>query len=1170
MRLLSTILDGLRPYRALARAMEHNQYPQLVTGLQDIHKAHWGYALSERFDRRLVYIASDENEASRAVADLSALYGDQVILYPYRDMVYRSVANVSREWAALRISALARVERGDFCAVVTLPEAVMEYTLSPARLREHSVTVATGDEFDLEEMARRLVAAGYRRSSWVEGPGQFAIRGGILDVFSPGEEAPVRIELFGDQVDAMGFFDPHTQRRTENLEKVSLTPALEVLYNDAQRDALLLAIEDLAVKYRNKNPLLSQHLYEDLERIAQERYFASNDKYIPLLDKTPATFFDYIGQDTIILASEKRKTDSRLESFFLRWGDDLAALMEAGILCRELSRYSMDPAEYRRALAARQTVFADNFETASYEGIPLRGRISVQAKVLAGFAGKTELLLEELQDYKARNMGVLIFTENDKRAQNLRDVLYLNHIVAPVNRAPKEVPEPGAVVISPMRLSAGFEYAGLPTAVLCEAQLSASVLRVHRPRKAKSAERVRTFSDLSVGDLVVHYSHGIGRYMGMQQLAVQGVTKDYIKIQYQGTDMLYVPYNQLDLLSKYTGGREGHVKLSKMSGGEWQRQKARVRAAAQDMAKELIELYAARSKIPGHAFPEDSEWQREFEDRFEYDETEDQLRSIAEMKGDMQKAVPMDRLLCGDVGFGKTEVALRGAFKAILDSKQVAFLVPTTVLAWQHYQTIARRMENFPVRVEMLSRFRTATQQRDILRRLQRGEVDIVVGTHRLLQKDVSFRDLGLVIVDEEQRFGVVHKEKLKAMTEKVDVLTLTATPIPRTLYMALSGMRDMSTLDNPPSDRYPVQTYVLEHDRGVLADAILREIRRGGQVFYLHNRVESIVSKAAGIAKLCEGARVGIAHGKMDENQLSDAWQDMVDGKIDVMVCTTIIETGIDIPNANTLIVEDADRLGLAQLHQIRGRIGRSNRRAFAYFTYRRGKVLSDLSAKRLSAIRQYTEFGSGFKIAMRDLEIRGAGNVLGSQQSGHMESVGYDVYLRLLEEAVAELRGDAVQSRVDCTVDIFIDALIPREYIESEELRVDIYQKIASMQTQEDREDLLDELADRFGDIPVQVLNLMDIALLRNRAGSLRLSEISEKNEEIWFYPEDFDLQIIGPLYQALEGRLVFTSDKRPSVRYRKARGESTLKAIGRVLDALEATAVQLQSAGQERNIN
>lgn len=672
--------------------------------------------------------------------------------------------------------------------------------------------------------------------------------------------------------------------------------------------------------------------------------------------------------------------------------------------------------------------------------------------------------------------------------------------------------------------SGGFEYPENKTVLITQGRSLDTTVRRRKKKKTK-AEEIRSLADITEGDLVVHSSYGIGRFIGIRKLEFEGITKDYITIQYAGTDKVYVPVTQLDMVSRYIGPRDDSgVRLSKLGSAEWQKTRNNVKRAVKDMAQELIALYAKREQSVGFAFYPDEEMQRDFEERFPYVETDDQLRSISEIKGDMERSRPMERLLCGDVGFGKTEVAFRAAMKCVMAGKQCAILAPTTVLAYQHYQTALRRFEHFPVNIELLSRFRTPKQQEEIIKKLKQGRVDILIGTHKIIQKSVVFKDLGLAIIDEEQRFGVAHKEKFKESFSGVDVLMLSATPIPRTLNMAMSGIRDMSVLEEPPQDRYPVQTYVIEYNVGTLVQAIMRELRRGGQVYYIHNRVETILGCAERLHQLIPEARIAVAHGRMNEEEMSDIWQQLVEHEIDILVCTTIIETGVDVPNVNTLIIEDSDRFGLSQLYQLRGRVGRSNRRGYAYFTYKRDKVLTEIATKRLNAMREFTQFGSGFRIALRDLEIRGAGSILGGRQHGHMEAVGYDMYIKLLSEAVAEERGEQPERVPDCLVDIQIDAHIPEKYISSLNQRIDIYRKIMTVYTNEDREDLIDELIDRYGEPPKSVIGLIEVSLLRNKAAHLGITEISQKNGAMYFYTEYLSVEQIAGLSGAYRGKITF----------------------------------------------
>ena len=802
---------------------------------------------------------------------------------------------------------------------------------------------------------------------------------------------------------------------------------------------------------------------------------------------------------------------------------------EDGTLCRGFDRFSLTHNECIDLLNAHGTIVLESFLHGS---IPLNlgTSISFSSNKLAAWNGSYNQLSEDLQGLFAPDRCGVILAGTDKSAKNLVKNLTSDGYNAVFSENIDSI-QSGKIFVTSGALSSGFELLGDKFCLITYGQAAYKV-ETRKRKKPKNGQEIYSLSELSAGDYVVHSVHGIGVFSGIRKIDTHGITKDYIKIDYAKGDVLYVPVTQLDMVAKYIGSQENsRVKLSRLGSQDWQKAKAKVKSSVKDIAKELIALYSARMKSKGYAFSRDNEWQRDFEAKFEYEETPDQLTCASEIKRDMEKTSPMDRLLCGDVGFGKTEVALRAAFKCVADSKQCAFLCPTTILAWQHYQTVTKRFEGYPVRIELLSRFKTAKEQKEILKKLKHGEVDIIIGTHRLVQKDVEFRDLGLAIIDEEQRFGVTQKEHFKELCKNVDVLTLSATPIPRTLNMAMSGLRDMSVITEAPMNRQPVQTYVLEHDDGVINEAIRRELRRGGQVFYLHNDVESIELTANRILEAVPEAKIGIGHGKMRENELSEVWRKMLAQEIDVLVCTTIIETGVDLPNANTLIIENADRMGLSQLHQLRGRVGRSSRRAYAYFTFRKNKVLTEIQQKRLAAIREFTEFGSGFKIAMRDLELRGAGNIMGAQQHGHMESVGYDMYLKLLEEAVSEEKGEITTTKdMDCLIDISVDAHIPESYVESLTLRLDVYRRIADIRSLEDSNDVKDELKDRFGEIPKSVLGLIDIALIRNKANAMGIYEIRQNGNTLLLYVKEIKSPAVADLLIALNGKAMLNAGAKP----------------------------------------
>ncbi|NLT57942.1 MAG: transcription-repair coupling factor [Clostridiales bacterium] len=1131
--------------------LAERQQPIAVTGLSAMGRTLLCSLLATR--RPLLIVCPGEEEVRRLQADLEGL-GQAPLAVPYTDVVLHGVEGASREFMHQQLGVLGRLLGGAAGPVLTTPDALSQLLVPPAVLQGYTCTLSAGEDIALEALLLLLVEAGYTRCDLVEGAGQFAVRGGIVDIFAPGAAHPVRVEFFGDTVDTLNRFDPLTQRRTEAVSQLLIPPATRLL-PEGGREALLQRLDRVVGAQRRRRGEGAQRvlelLLEEAERLRETG--AAGDRLIPILWESTATLLDYLP-DAQVAVFDERACAKRLEEAQALQHEDLKNAVEEGQLTGELTRFSLTPGELWSALGKRELLYLEMLPHGRYE-LPPKGLVSVRERHMPGFGESPAMLREELEELLEGGYRVLLFAATEQRAEQLKKVLAEGGLLR------------GGLQLCTGALSSGVVYPDARLAVLTDA--GAGAARRGRRRRAAPGEKIRTYSDLREGDYVVHQNYGIGRYQGIVQLEIEGVLKDYIKIQYQGEDVLYVPANQLDLVSKYISGDErSRVRLSKMGGVEWQKTKQRVRGAAKDMARQLTVLYAQRQQLRGYAFDPDSDWQAAFEAGFPFVETDDQLRCIEETKRDMEKPVPMDRLLCGDVGFGKTEVAMRAAFKAIDNGRQVAFLVPTTILSWQHYTNIQSRFAAFPMRIENLSRFRTPRQQADILRRLRRGELDMVIGTHRLIQKDVQFKDLGLLIVDEEQRFGVGHKERLKEQFKTVDVLTLTATPIPRTLGMALSGIRDMSVIEEPPQDRQPVQTYVLEQDDQILLEAVRKELRRGGQVFYLHNRVDSIDRRAAELQQRLPEARIMVAHGQMGEEPLSDIWAQMVAGEVDVLVCTTIIETGIDIPAANTLIVEGADRLGLAQLYQIRGRVGRSSRRAYAYFTYKRDKVLTEDAIKRLSTLREFTAFGSGFKIALRDLEIRGAGSVLGAEQHGHMEAVGYDLYLRLLEEAVEEERTGLPVRRVSCSVDFVIDAYIPKDYIESAELRIDVYKKVAAVENDEDLSDLYDELCDRFGDLPLPLQNLCRTSLLRSRAGALGILDIVEKSGNLVIDASAIPMETVSALAAGHRGRILFSAGQKPYLTCRPKKGENGLDtaewAVARIAEALAAAEAAQQAEG------
>ena len=1112
--------------------------PALISGTSPALRAILAAALHRKLRRPLLVVCSDESAAEHLRTDLRSLTGEEVYTLPNRDITLRSADTVSHEGEQSRLQLLDKLSRGEAGIILATVGALQLRTLPPEVLRSTAFTVDMRGPGP-EELEEKLLRCGYKRTDMVEGSGQYARRGAIMDIFSPGEDRPLRIEYWGDEPDSMGLFDVDTQRRSESVESFRILPASELLpglhpEGTAGLAKALNAAANRAAR-RKTGDEAARTLRQDAERVEQGMSLPWCDRYLPLIFDTYATATDYLPADTLIFMDSPARCREHAEEGLKQLADDCKILTEAGVPVQTANDYMLPWAELCRRLRPFGVVMGDAFTAGRYTLNP-RALLNAEARQLPSYGGSMETALEDVQRFLALDYSVTLLCGDERRVEVMAELLEEAGL-RPLRGFPGNALAPqGRVAVAVGSLSSGIELPDARIAILTDAQLAAErVARRKKRRAVSNRERLGSCADLTVGDLVVHEHHGIGRFAGMFKIPVDGVQKDYIKIKYAGSDVLYVPATQLDLVSKYIGAADTEtVKLSKMGGGEWQRTRTRTKHAVKELAGQLLKLYAEREKARGHAFSPDSPWQKEFEDAFGYTETDDQLRAIEEIKKDMEAPTPMDRLLCGDVGYGKTEVALRAVMKCIMDNKQACLLCPTTVLARQHYQTASQRFFGYPVHIDVLSRFRTGKQMKATLEDARSGKTDLLIGTHRLLSKDVKFRDLGLVIVDEEQRFGVAHKEKLKEMTKGVDVLTLSATPIPRTLNMALSGIRQLSSLEEPPQGRQSVRTYVMEHDWKTLCDAMRRELQRGGQVYYLHNRLENIEQTALRISGLLDGATVGVAHGRMSEEQLSSVMDDMVEGRIQILVCTTIIETGIDIPNVNTLIIEDADRLGLAQLHQLRGRVGRSSRRASAYLTYRRDRVLTEVAEKRLSAIREFAEFNAGFQIAMRDLEIRGAGNLLGAEQSGHLIDVGYELYLKLLNEAVAEEKGELPEKRAECSADLTVTAHIPEVYVPSAEQRMDIYRRIALIRDQADADDMTDELIDRFGEPPASVLTLLRVALLRSQAAPAGITDISQKGGVLRFIIPKLSMERIAALYALpeLKNRLKVDGGRVPAL--------------------------------------
>ncbi len=1149
MRFFRDTFKELSGFKDVQQFLDNKVSPVCATGLSAVHKAQFIYSLYT--DKPLLVICESEAQARKLCDDISVMAGeaDFASFFPSREFALTKMEGFSREYEYQRIATLSKLLNGQCKIVCASAEAVMQPVIPKETLTSQTLkTFEPGDETDVELLKKQLTDMGYVRCDKVEGASQFAVRGAIIDIFPVQSPYPMRFEFWGDEIDSISYFDPQTQRRTETLYDVDIAPALETV-----TDRIVLAdkIEALGKKLRSKKAdIIRENFARDCELLREGAELMCIDKYTPLIYDEKPCITEYF--DGTVIFSEYVSANEHAKGVMAQYNEDCKLLAEAGELCKGLEGHYFEFSEILEKTSGRQ-LFLSNF-VQGLDRIAYKKIISFEALHNAPWGGEMRQLDEDLKNFTEKGYRTLLIAGSEKTLPIIKQDLENDGIKCVIAQE-DSVCEAGTVLLMTGSLSAGFEYHENKTAVITQAKATSSK---RKKKRHKKGEEIKNLSEITPGDLVVHVLHGIGRFVGIRKLELEGITKDYLTIQYAGKDTLYVPVTQLDMVSRYIGSKDDTgVKLHKLSSNEWQKARNNVKKAVKDMAHELITLYAKREKSQGFAFFPDDDMQRDFEARFPYAETDDQLQSIEEIKEDMEKPRPMDRLLCGDVGFGKTEVALRAAMKCVESGKQCAILVPTTVLAMQHYQTATRRFEQFPVNVELLSRFRTPKQQQEILKNLKKGIIDIIIGTHRLVQKDVEFKSLGLAIVDEEQRFGVGHKEKFKKNFPGVDMLTLSATPIPRTLNMAMSGIRDMSVIDEPPQDRYPVQTYVVEFNMALVVQAINKELKRGGQVYYIHNRVETISLCAAKLQDLIPDARIAYAHGKMSEEEMSDIWGQLLEHEIDILICTTIIETGVDVPNVNTLIIEDADYFGLSQLYQLRGRVGRSNKRAYAYFTFRREKILTEVASKRLNAMREFTQFGSGFRIAMRDLEIRGAGSLLGGKQHGHMESVGYDMYIKLLNEAIAEEKGEPIKKKSECTVDIQIDAHIPENYIDSLAQRIDIYKKIACIENHEDKTDMIDELIDRFGEPPEAVLGLIDASLLRNTASNLGISEIQQRKDSLYFYVDTLSMEQINAVSSAYQGRVLFNSLSKPYICIKLAKNQKSSALMAEALNVLQENA-------------
>jgi len=1150
----------------------HKPYPIAVSGLCDgASDAAIASLVGDTRDLRgstpLVIICPEEKECLRLQKMLTQL-GLNAAFYLNRDLNFYNIT-ASHEYEHERLKVLFGINNGELDAVITTPDAALSYTVPPERLKQRTIKIDTKTVCEPMELCRALTLAGYICVDMIDGAGQFAHRGGIVDIYAPGgyyideegekinADLPVRIEFFGDEIDRMGLFAIETQRMVESVDCIELPPAREIVTGADDIARLREAISDQLKVC--KDPDAFVELSGELTSVdglnGEGGSLKFIDKYITLIYPERCSLFDYFEKRTCVIVKGTNAIAERLRGAVWHQNQLVEELVQGGTIAPKYTDYSKPITHYELFCDRNVALHTDSI-TQGLSGKNTAGIFHFRSKQTVSYDERTDLLFEDIEQYKKSNFAIAVLCENEVFARNICGLLEEREVIASIE--PDTVPF-GEVGIYWKKQFVGYELTSARFCVLSTDREGRngginSVSRSMRRKKKKSnTQAIFSYNDLEVGDLVVHEAYGIGRYAGIENLVQDGVGHDYITIQYAGSDKLFLPVEKLDMVSKYIGAHsdDGLIKLSRFGGAEWGRTKAKAKAAVKDMAKELIELYARRMRTSGFAFPHDDDFQADFEAAFEYDETDAQIEAINDIKSDMMQSMPMDRLLCGDVGFGKTEVAFRAAYKAVLGGKQVAILVPTTILALQHYQTALSRFRAFGVNVDMISRFKTAKQQGVTKRKLKRGEIDILIGTHRLISNDIEFKDLGLLIVDEEQRFGVAQKEKLKKISGNIDVLSLSATPIPRTLNMAMGGLRDISVLDEAPIDRIPIQTYVLEQDDLIVNEAIRRELRRGGQVFYMHNFVDSIYAVASRLNKAFPDARITVAHGKMEKEELEQIWGEMLKGEIDILVSTTIIETGIDIPNANTLIVDNAHRLGLSQLHQIRGRVGRSSRRAYAYFTYPKDMALTEIAQKRLEAVREYAEFGAGFKIAMRDLELRGAGNMLGAEQHGHLDAVGYDLYIKLLNEAVLEEKGEKIEHKPECTVTLKYNAFIPEKYVSYSAQRMGLYKRIALIENDYDRLDILDEMIDRYGDMPKPVENLLMIALIRANALKCGASSITQEGNEFRVIPSRIDIDVWSEVEEGFEGKMKIVLSSKPYISIRPKASADALKSLNRVLE-------------------
>lgn len=1163
MEVLRTPLRELGGFEEIQEILKKREAVCLsLSGCLDSQKLHMVFGLGEEFRYKLIITYSEQR--MREIYEDYRFYDRNVCMYPAKDLIFFQADIHGNQLVMDRWKVRRRILEKIPLTIVTTLDAFMEPQMPLSEIRKNVIHISMSGQVKEQELAEHLVSLGYEKTYQVEAQGQFSIRGGIVDIFDLTEENPYRIELWGEEVDSIRSFDVGSQRSIEKLSSVDIYPATEMILTRQQRARGIHLIElegkkqQEVLKAQGKQEeaaRLMQQLKELREDVLEFEIKVNLESYAKYFYKEMNSFLEcFAREESCIFLDEPVRIAEHANAVETEFRESMSHRLEKGYLLPGQMELLYSKAETTAKLEKYQVVTIAALDMKNPLMKPEK-KYDFSVKNVSPYNNSFETLVKDLRRYKKNGYRVLLLSGSRTRAKRLAEDLQVYGLTAFYTENPDRIIQAGEIMTFYGRVLKGFEYPLLKFVVISESDIFGAEKKKKKRIRKYEGQDIRDFADLKIGDYVVHENHGLGIYRGIEKVEMEHVVKDYMKIEYAGGGNLYVLATNLDVIQKYASADARKPKLNKLGTQEWNKTRSKTKMAVQEVAQDLVELYAARQEQQGYEYGPDTTWQQEFEELFPFEETEDQLAAIAATKADMESRKIMDRLICGDVGYGKTEIAIRAAFKAVQENKQVAFLVPTTILAQQHYNTFVQRMKNYPISIELLSRFRSTAEQKKTIENLKKGMVDIVIGTHRMLSKDVGFQDLGLLIIDEEQRFGVSHKEKIKKLRQSVDVLTLTATPIPRTLHMSLIGIRDMSVLEEAPGDRMPVQTFVCEYNEEVVREAIVREVSRGGQVYYLYNRVNNIADVAAAVQELVPEADVAYAHGQMKESELERIMFDFVNGEIDVLISTTIIETGLDIPNANTIIIHDSDNMGLSQLYQLRGRVGRSNRNAYAFLMYRRNKILREVAEKRLAAIREFTDLGSGFKIAMRDLEIRGAGNLLGKQQHGHLAAVGYDLYCKMLNEAVRTLKGEKVEEDFNTTVELDADAYIPPSYIMNELQKLDIYKRIAGIETQAECDDMREELLDRFGEIPKSVDNLLRVALIRMHAHRLYITEIKGKEELLKFtMKQDAGIRVegIGKLITESRTGLRFQAKGTPyfSTRYKKGgmveRDEENLLAL------------------------